>query len=340
MKIPRLPEKARLPAAFALVGLASAGAALAAAMWWPSAQDALGLIDAPEAGKPETRVKFEDAAPSDSTGAAMFPLTKEGRKIVDDALAFRRVPGIIPADRRGEALCAGFDFGLSEKLWGPTAPYRIGMMNPKTKKPSDAWELPWSYAWYGGTVLADFSPELRKWRADYISHVELARWKDFFRAALSPGARLGDVGFLFRDTGFVAAMNGEYFNSHIGKVMGMTEFSYPVPETAGTGAAQAVAAALGCRPDFFAVLAPVLEHYEISLDGKPAEWRAGMLLVRGRRGWETASPLPFSTVTVRDAAVAHFFQTQSRVDGLFALACQGQLLPANVTEINPRLAGK
>lgn len=332
-----IPPSLRLPLAFCSVALLAGGIALACAAWWPAAQDALGIVSAPETRQPQPRIKFEDAAPSVSTGAAMFPLTKEGRKIVADALTFRRVPGIIPADRRDESLCAGFDFGLSEKLWGAIAPYRIGMMHPKTKKPSDAWELPWSYAWYGGTVLIDFSAELRKWRADYISHVDGARWKEFFRAALSPDVRLGDVGFLFRDTGYVAEMNGTYFNSHIGKVMGVTEFSYRVPEGAGTGA---LAAAMGCRPDFFAVLSPVLEHYKISLDGKEAEWRAGELLVRGRRGWETAAPLPFSTVTVRDAAVAHFFQTKSRVDGLFALACQGQLLPANVTEINPRLAGK
>lgn len=335
MKIFRLPQHLRFPAIIGCVCIASIGVTLAGILWWPAAQNVLGLIPAPGVNQLEARIKFEDGIVSVATGTALFPLTTEGKKIIQDALIFKKVPGIIPTNRRDESLCAGFDFGLSEKLWGTIAPYRIGMMNPNTKKPADAWELPWSYAWYGGTVLADFSPELRKWRADYISHVESARWKEFFRTALSPNSQLGDIGFLFRDTGYVAAMTGAYFNSHIGKMMGVAEFTYTVPEGIFSGASLAVA--LGCRPDFFAVLSPVLEHYKITFNGKVAEWRAGILYTQERRGWTPVSPLPFSIITLRDTAVAHFFQTKSRVDGLFALACQGQLLPANVTEINPRL---
>jgi len=31
------------------------------------------------------------------------------------------------------------------------------MMDPKTKTPADAWQLPYSYEYVGGNILTDFS---------------------------------------------------------------------------------------------------------------------------------------------------------------------------------------
>ena len=287
----------------------------------------------------EPRAKFETAAalPNTASGAPDFPLTEEGKKLAANARAFHKTPGVVAQERRGEAVCAGYVWGLAEILWGKAAPFYVGMMARPAMSPADAWELPASYLWHGGTVAEDFSAELRKWRADYLAHVPAARLETFFRAAFSPEAYLGDMGFLYRETG-VTKFLGKYFNSHVGKNFGVSEWRLPVPENAG--AAGAVSAAMGCRADFFEKLSPLLERYALTLDGKPAEWRAGKLYAETPRGWAPADPLPFSTLGVRDVAVAHFFRGEARVDGLFQMACRGEMLPALVMWPNPRLAGR
>lgn len=92
------------------------------------------------------------------------------------------------------------------------------MMDPKTKTPADAWQLPYSYEYVGGKILSDFSRDFSLEEKNYWKKIDLKKLKDFFHTAFSEAALLGDIGFLYKDTEFLEDLK-EYqnYNSHITK---------------------------------------------------------------------------------------------------------------------------
>jgi hypothetical protein len=62
------------------------------------------------------------------------------------------------------------------------------MMEQNTKTVADAWQLPYSYEYVGGTVLSDFTGDFDLDTKNYWEVIDLQKLKDFFDISFSEAA--------------------------------------------------------------------------------------------------------------------------------------------------------
>jgi len=135
----------------------------------------------------EEKLFSEDFVLKDYSGTK-FTLEQEGKDIIKNAREFHSSPALIKGEAYNEYVCAGYIFELSRKMWDPTAPYMIGMMEQNTKTVADAWQLPYSYEYLWGKILSDFTWEFSVDDKDYWDVIDTSKLKDFFDIAFSEEA--------------------------------------------------------------------------------------------------------------------------------------------------------
>lgn len=153
-------------------------------------------------------------------------------------------------------------------------------MNPKARQACDAREIPYCYEYYGGKITYDMGikhgPALQKDAESFSDIVTPEEMIRFFAAAFRPGALLGDIGFLFRNSHYLY-MLGAYdnYNTHITKNMGLSKFTvnieYPSEET-GVSNDLLLRNALGCKEAMRPLIKPLLTRYSFEINGQPARY--------------------------------------------------------------------
>ena len=274
--------------------------------------------------------------------ATKFTLEEKGKEIIKNAREFHSSPAIIKGEAYNEYMCAGYIFGLSKILWDASAPYLIGMMEQNTKTVADAWQLPYSYEYVGGKILADFTWDFSLDDKDYWSKIDISKLKDFFDIAFSEESLLWDIGFLYKHTEFLEDLKSyQNSNSHIAKNIWISKFSRKISSPGDKTQKEIFSNALSCETEVFWKMKFLLQNYEIHLDDQRIVFFEDEFydLLEGNVLWEKVVFKDMSEITFRDVTLMHFFEW-AHVESLFEMSCRWEFFPINIMQVNPRFIEK
>lgn len=289
----------------------------------------------------DTKIFWDDFKLADYS-STKFTLEPEGIDIIKNAREFHSSPALIKWDAYDEYVCAWYVFELSRKLWDPSSPYLIGMMEQNTKTPADAWQLPYSYEYVGGKILSDFTWDFSLDTKDYWDKIDSWKLKEFFDTAFSEQALFGDIGFFYKHTEFVQALKTyKNANSHIVKNIGISTFTRKISESAWKTHKEIFSNTLSCDTTVFSKLSWLLQHYEMYLDDKKITFYQGEFYYLWEENllWDKVIFKDMSSLSFQDITMMHFFEW-ANVDSLLEMTCQGQFFPINIMQINPRFIEK
>lgn len=265
-----------------------------------------------------------------------FTITEEWKKLIEDIRSHKRTPALLSEDKFDEWLCAWYLFELTSLIWWPEAPRYAWMLEPKTRQPADAWELPYTYRRRGGTVpfeiSKDIGRQIKQSPQDYPRLVDGSLLEKFFREAFHPSNYFWDIGFLYAWTRSLHRLwLYDNYNSHIVKNMWLSSFSFVINEDYEHPLAQ-LQWMLWCSDTMWPHMMSVIQQYEWRINGVPAWlWNDGVR----KTSFGEVIVKKNDVLSYSDVTVAHFFQWP-RVDSLLQLSCQWEFYPINVVQINPK----
>lgn len=289
-----------------------------------------------------TKKLFSDDFKLKDYSATKFTLEEAGKDIIKNAREFHSSPALIKWDAYNENICAGYVFELSRQLWDPSAPYMIGMMEQETKKPADAWQLPYSYEYVWWKILSDFTGDFSVDEKNYWEKIDTNKLKDFFNTAFSEAALFWDIGFLYRDTEYLHELKiYQNSNSHITKNIWVSNFSRTVKTPDNNNHLGIFSKTLWCDTDISEKMLEIIPHYNISLDGKKIVFFEGEFyyLAADSTLKEKVEFRDMSELTFQDITLMHFFEW-AKVESLLEMTCKGEFFPINIMSINPRYIEK
>lgn len=289
----------------------------------------------------EEKLFSEDFVLKDYSGTK-FTLEQEGKDIIKNAREFHSSPALIKGEAYNEYVCAGYIFELSRKMWDPTAPYMIGMMEQNTKTVADAWQLPYSYEYLWGKILSDFTWEFSVDDKDYWDVIDTSKLKDFFDIAFSEEALFWDIGFFYKNTQFTQDLKSFWnANSHIVKNIWVSEFSRKISNTEWKTQNEIISQTLSCNSEIFPKISEFLQNYELYLDDTRIVLYEGEYhyLEDDTSIWEKVVFTDMSNLKIKDVTLMHFFEG-AKVESLFEMTCQWEFFPVNIMQINPRFIEK
>lgn len=302
--------------------------------WWDSSEDYV-------IKKAQKLIDLSKNTAVDISPEKLYWLTLEGKDIITTVRTEHVAPSLIPESRTMEGLCAWYLYELTAKIRWVTVPYRIGMMNPQTKKAASARELPYSYRRYGWVIPIEIPTEqwalLKKNQTLYPDLVSDARIKNFFISAFSPQSLLGDLGFLYYQTSVSHKLwTYDNYNSHIGKNFWFSSFNFSV-ETEENRTAQIIKDTLNCEDKMWLHVRPLLKHYTWTINNSPVElieqW-SELLFINTDTTQEILLQL-WDIIGYEDITVVDFFEW-SRVSSLLQLTCWWEFYPINIMQINSK----
>lgn len=272
-----------------------------------------------------------------------YTLEEEGKKIIKNIREFHSSPALIKWEWYNMYLCAWFLFELTTILWWDDAPYIIGMMDQKSKKPADAWELPDSYTYVGWKIEADFSKKFSLDTKDFWTVFDYRELENFFNTAFTEKVLLWDIGFLFKDTDFISELKvKENYNSHIAKNMGISTFIKTLDfETENKTNEDIFKEAFSCDTDIYNKIKNLLSHYEIYYNDKRIVYTKWSFYYLGNSNevWDEVIFEKLWEISMKDITLVHFFQW-AKVNSLFEMTCEGEFYPINIMSVNPRFIEK
>ena len=274
-------------------------------------------------------------------------LTAEGEQTIQGMRDDHQPTTLIKNTKNDESLCAGYIYELTDHLRGPLWPVTVGMLHPKTKKASDARELPYSYRWKGGVILYDIGdthgPKLKSNPSLYPSIVSRNELLKLFSAAFTWDSLLGDIGFLYNQSGYLSLV-GEYgnYNSHIAKHMWLSDFHLTVKSFSepGNSNSSILQDALGCEDAMREHMQHIFSRYDLKINGHTARFLPNdTLWIKKQNIRESYDLQTLDEISYIDVVLAHFREGE-KIDSLFQFSCQGAFYPINVISINPKFIEK
>ncbi len=266
-----------------------------------------------------------------------FKITDEWKRLIYNARKLKSTKTLIDPQNRDKELCAWYIWTLTEKIWGNMSPYYVGMINRKTQKPAKAWELPSYYEYFWWKQLINFSDKFDLEKKDLYSKLEKKDLKEFFLKAFSEQALLWDIGFLYKDSGYIGFLKWWNSNSHIAKNIWIWDFSFKIINPKDN-----FWDILWCDKETYKNLKNILENYKLFLNKKRIVFynKDFYYLKENKIIWDKVKFKFWDEILYKDIVILHFYDKKARVDSLFQFICWWKFLPINIISINPRFIEK
>lgn len=270
-----------------------------------------------------------------------FKLTDEWKTIIKNIKNLHKWPTLIAEKYQEKDLCAGYIWILSEKLWWKLVNYSIGMMNTKTKKCAQAWEIPYFYEAFWWKILADFSKKFSLEKKDFVEKITLTQLKDFFAKAFSEKAIFWDIWFLYKDTSHLKKLETWNYNSHITKNMWVSEFSFVFTKIDNKKSnLENFLENLTCDSSFKKYV-KLFENYKFYLNNREISfYNWEFYFIENKILKQKVDFKYLDKITYKDITLTHFFKKKSRVNWLLEMVCKEEFFPINIISINSRMVEK
>lgn len=275
-----------------------------------------------------------------------YHIEEEWKSIIKNIREFHKVPSLIDNAFKDKDLCAGYIWSLSEKIWGIDTPFYIWMMDRETRKPAKAWELLNSYKYLWADALIDLSKkiDLSKYKTDFYKMVSDEDILNFFNFSFSEESLFWDVGFLYKETWYIAGILEEWvYNSHITKNIWLSEFTKQITFKDNLNNHNLLLEKLfNSNAEIVAKLGEVISKYKFKLNWKDIFYNnwSFYYLIDQKYIWEKVIFNILDNLSYKDITVVHYFENVWRVNWLLDFVLSWEFFPVNIISINSRLIEK